>query len=253
MKYVKLPVIVLILLLPFAIQAQLRITDTIIATFLFKGSYALQFPGGDNTAYFGYNSTIGAGITYKTNKNWLHSLNANFIFGDQVTNRNELLQMITTSTGEIIDGDGTFTSLTLFQRGYHIHFQTGKIFNLFAPNPNSGIFIQGGAGFLSHHIRIESQFGTAPQIEGDYGKGYDKMRGGFALAAEAGYLLMSNSRVLNFSLSLEYIHAWTASMRDYNFESMGPDNNNYSDNYFGIRLSWMIPGYKRAPQAYYYY
>ncbi len=79
------------------------------------------------------------------------------------------------------------------------------------------------------------------------------MRGGFALAGEAGYLLMSNSRVLNFSLSLEYVHAWSASMRDYNFELMGPDNTQYSDNYFGIRLSWMIPAYKRAPQAYYYF
>jgi len=253
MKNVKLTVIVLAMLLPFALQAQLRISDTIISTFLFKGSYALQFPGGDNTDYFGFNSTIGPGITYKTDKNWLHSLNANFIFGDQVTNQDELLQLITTSTGELIDGDGTFTSLALFKRGYHIHFQTGKIFNLLAPNPNSGIFVQAGAGFLSHHIRIESQFGTAPQIEGDYGKGYDKMRGGFALAAEAGYLLMSNSRILNFSLSVEYIHAWTGSMRDYNFELMSTDNNSYSDSYMGIRLSWMIPAYKRAPQAYYFY
>ncbi len=153
------------MLLPFALQAQLRVSDTIISTFLFKGSYALQFPGGDNTAYFGFNSTIGGGIMYKTDKNWLHSMQANFIFGDQVTNRSELLQMITTSTGEIIDGDGTFTSLTLFQRGYHIHFQTGKIFNLLAPNPNSGfLYRQGPVSFritfvsnrnLGRHLKLQ--------------------------------------------------------------------------------------------------
>ncbi len=253
MKPKHLCLIFALLLAPNLLRAQLRVSDTVVSTFLFKGTYALQFPNGDNTAYFGFNSTIGAGITYKTSKNWLHSFNSHFIFGDKVSNRSELLQMIMTNGGEIIDGDGTFTSLTMFQRGYHFNVQTGKMFNLIGPNPNSGPYIQGGIGFLSHHIRIESQFGTAPQIMGDYGKGYDKMRGGFAISGELGYMLMSNSRVLNFSLALEYIHAWTSSMREYNFELMGKDDKQYSDSYIGIRLGWYIPTYKRAPQKFYYF
>jgi hypothetical protein len=240
-------------LLALNVKAQLRVSDTTVSTFMFKASYALQIPGGDHTAYFGMNSTIGAGVAYKTDKNWLHTVNGHFIFGDKVNNRSELLKMITTSTGELIDGDGTFASIALFQRGYHFNYQAGKIFNVFAPNPNSGILLQAGAGYLAHYIVIESQFGTAPQIDGDYAKGYDKMRGGFALSGEAGYMLMSNSRVLNFSLSIEYVHAFTRSMRDYSFDTMLKDDNNYTDSYLGFRLSWMIPTYRRAPDKYYYF
>jgi hypothetical protein len=253
MKFKAFLLMMLVWSMALNVKAQLRVSDTIVSTFMFKATYAFQIPGGDHTSYFGVNSTIGAGLIYKTNKNWLHQANGHFIFGDKVSNRSELLQMISTSTGEIIDGDGTFTSLVLFQRGYHFNYQAGKIINVFAPNPNSGIFVQAGAGFLAHYILIESQFGTAPQIRDDYAKGYDKMRGGFTLSGEAGYLLMSNSRVLNFSISVEYVHAFTRSMRDYSFDTMSKDNNNYNDSYLGFRLSWMIPTYKRAPDKYYYF
>lgn len=253
MKSRQVVYLLVFLLLTPSLKAQLRINDSVVSTFIFSASYAFQFPTADNKDYFGFNSNIGGGILYKTDKNWIHNLNGHFIFGDQVHNREALFHMISTSTGEIIDGDGTFTSLALFQRGYHFNIQSGKLINILAPNPNSGFFIQAGVGYLSHHIRIESQFGTAPQIEGDYGKGYDKMRGGIALSAQAGYLLMSNSRILNLSLSAEYIHAWTNSQRDYSFDTMAKDENKYNDSYFGLRLSWMIPTYRRAPQKYYYF
>lgn len=245
--------VTLFLLLQQPVWAQLRVSDTVVSTFMVMASYAFQLPGGDNAAYFGYNSTIGAGIQYKTGKNWIHSINGNFVFGDQVSNRSDLLQMISTTEGELIDGDGTFTSLALFQRGYHFYYQFGKIFNVLAPNPNGGIFVQGGMGYLAHYIHIESQFGTAPQIEDDYGKGYDKMRGGLSLLAETGYFFMSNSRVLNFKISLEYIYSRTASLRDYSFDIMARDERIYHDSYYGIRISWMIPTYRRAPDRYYYF
>ncbi len=253
MKHKSGYILLLFLLIHPAVWAQLRVSDTTVSTFMVKASYAFQLPGGDNQTYFGYNSTIGAGIQYKTGKNWIHSINGNFIFGDQVSNRNELLQMITTAEGELIDGDGTFTSLALFQRGYHFYYQFGKIFNVLAVNPNGGIFVQGGMGYLAHYIHIESQFGTAPQIEDDYGKGYDKMRGGLSLMAETGYFFMSNSRVLNFKISLEYIYSRSTSLREYSFDLMASDDHVYHDSYYGIRISWMIPTYRRAPEQYYYF
>ncbi len=246
----------LILLTIFCISsgyAQRNIRDTTVSAFIFHAAYSFQIPSGDLTEYYGVNSTIGGGVSYKTSQNWLHSFTANFIFGDQITNRQEVLSMVATSDGEVIDGNGTFTSIALYERGFHLQAKTGKVFSVLGPNPNSGIFVMGGLGYLQHRIRIETQFGTAPQIMGDYAKGYDRMRGGIALTGELGYLLMSNSRVLNFSISLEMVQAWTKNLRPYDFIGMKyNDNTRFSDTYLGVKIHWMIPTYQRAPEKYYY-
>lgn len=249
----KFLLILIVLAAAFQVHAQRRMSDTIVSTYLIQASYAVQFPGKDLTEFFGVNSTIGGVLGYKTNKNWLWNVQGNFIFGDQVSGREKLLRGISTSTGEIIDGNGTFTSLTLFERGFHLQGKAGKIFPVWSPNPNSGIYLMTGIGYLAHRIHIETQFGSTPQLMGDYAKGYDRMRGGFAHSIEAGYLIMSNSRVLNFSLGFEFIHAYTSSLRDYNFDLMGADPSKYTDHYYGIRLNWIFPAYQRAPQKYYYF
>ncbi|HPE43789.1 MAG TPA: hypothetical protein PKV88_06880 [Bacteroidales bacterium] len=234
-------------------QAQKRVSDTTVSTVLFQATYAYQIPGGDLTEFFGNNSTIGGGVSYKTDKNWLFGAFGHFIFGDQVYNRAEIFKGISTAEGEVIDGNGLYTSLALFERGFHMQFKAGKLFNVLGPNPNSGIYVQAGLGYLTHRIRIETQFGTAPQLMDDYALGYDRMRGGFAFSGEFGYLLMSNSRLLNLSIALEFTQVSAKSLRDYDFALMRKDDKSYSDQYYGIRISWMIPTYKRAPQDYYYY
>lgn len=234
-------------------QSQKRVSDTMVSTVLFQATYAFQIPGGDLTEYFGNNSTIGGGVSYKTDKNWLFGAFGHFIFGDQVNNRAEILQGISTSEGEVIDGNGLYTSLALFERGFHLQLKAGKLFSVLGPNPNSGIYIQGSLGYLMHRIRIETQFGTAPQLMDDYALGYDRMRGGLAYGGEIGYLLMSNSRLLNLSVALELTQVSAKSLRDYDFALMRKDDKTYNDQYIGIRISWMIPTYKRAPQQFYYY
>jgi len=234
-------------------QAQKRVSDTTVSTVLFQATYAYQIPGGDLTEFFGNNSTIGGGVSYKTDKNWLFGAFGHFIFGDQVNNRAEIFKGISTAEGEVIDGNGLYTSLALFERGFHMQFKAGKLFNVLGPNPNSGIYVQAGLGYLTHRSRIETQFGTAPQLMDDYALGYDRMRGGFAFSGEFGYLLMSNSRLLNLSIALEFTQVSAKSLRDYDFALMRKDDKSYSDQYYGIRISWMIPTYKRAPQDYYYY
>jgi len=235
------------------LQAQKRVSDTTVSAVMFHATYSFQAPGGDLTTYFGNNSTIGGGVSYKTDKNWMFGAFGHFIFGDQVKDRAEILSLVSTSDGEVIDGNGLYTSLALFERGYHLQLKAGKLFNVLAPNPNSGIFVQAGLGYLMHRIRIETQFGTAPQLMDDYALGYDRMRGGLAFSGELGYLLMSNTRALNLSVSLEFTQASTKGLRDYDFVLMGKDTQTYTDQYFGVRISWMIPTYKRAPQAFYYY
>ncbi len=247
--------ITLFLILTFCISiaySQRNVKDSAVSSFIFHAAYSFQVPNGDLTTYFGVNSTIGGGLSYKTDQNWLFSTTLNFIFGDQVDHREDILSMVINSDGEITDGNGAVTSLALFERGFHLQAKAGKIFDLLSPNSNSGIFVMGGIGYLQHRIRIEDQFGTAPQIMGDYAKGYDKLRGGFAVTGEMGYFMLSNSRVLNFSISAEAVHAFTKSLRDYDFVEMKYIDGRFSDTYLGIKVQWMIPTYARAPEKYYY-
>ena len=246
-----------------------NIGTEVIPTAMFQVTYAAQFTGMDTRASFGFSNTIGGSFIYKTKNNVLFTANGNLIFGNQFNlTRPEILgDAITTTTGEVIGGGGLYTALAFFQRGYHFQAEVGKLFSL-KPNPNSGIFIQAGVGYLSNRIRIEYQIeamNPPKPLMDDYQNGYDQKRGGFALHGEAGYLLMSESRVINFSVSLEVTYARTRHLRAYDFrvfydeagepQIMGYNDRNqrFNDLYYGIRLSWMIPTYQRQPDAYYYY
>ena len=232
-------------------------------------TYAAQFPGLYTRTEYGFTNTIGGSLIHKTKNNWLFTGNGNFIFGNQIKgSRIDLLgESITTIYGEVIGGGGFPTALAFFQRGLHFQAEVGKLFPL-QPNPNSGIFVQAGVGYLWNRMRIDFQIetqNTPYQLLDDYQYGYDRMRGGLALHAEAGYLVLSNTRVYNFSASFEVTYARTKPLRDYDFrvfydENGEPHINGYNDKnqrfndlYYGIRLSWMIPFYQRQPDEYYYY
>ena len=241
---------------PFITKAQKDIKKECISIAMFGATYSYQFPGADTKTLYGNNSTIGASFQYKTDNNWLWEANGNFIFGDKINaSREDILGIILDNNGELITGDGIYGSYVLFQRGYNIQAKVGKLFNVCAPNPNSGFFVKGGLGYLLNRVRIEfsSTASPPPNLANDYLYGYDRMRGGFAYSGEIGYLFLSNSRVFNFSISLEFNQAHTKPMRQWDFNLMGPDNNTYIDRYYGIRFEIYIPTYKRMPDEFYYY
>ncbi len=245
----------MMLVMPFMIKAQKDISKECVSTVLFQATYSYQFPGADTKILYGNNSNVGAGVYYKSPKNWLWSVNGNFIFGDKLNvTREDILGILLDNNGELITGDGIYGSYTMFQRGYHFQAKVGKVISVLAPNPNCGFFVSGGLGYLLNRIRTEfsSYASPPPNLDEDYRYGYDRMRGGFAYSAEIGYMYMSNSRVLNFSVSFEFIQAHTNPMRQWDFNLMAPDNNSYIDRYFGIRGAIYIPTYKRMPKDYYY-
>ena len=253
----------------FAQEKPRDIANEAIPTVMFQATYAAQLPALDTKIDYGFTNTIGGSVIYKTKSNWLFTANGNFIFGDRLKgDRVDIFgEGITTPTGEIIGGGGLFSSLALYQRGMHFQAEVGKLFSFF-PNPNSGFFVQAGIGYLRNRIRVDYQIEALnppyPLIE-DYQYGYDRMRGGIALHAETGYLVMSNSKILNFSISFEVTYARTRNLRDYDFRVFFDENGEpyvmgytdknkrFNDLYYGIRLSWMIPTYQRQPEQYYYY
>ena len=252
-------------------QTPRNLSKEAISTTMFQVTYAFQLPGLDTRTDYGFNSTIGGSVIYKSEGNWLFTANGNFIFGNENQVKGSRIDLfgesITTVYGEVIGSGGLPTSLATFQRGLHFQAEVGKLF-AFKPNPNSGFFVQAGLGYLRNRIRIDYMIEAQNepyQLSGDYQYGYDRMRGGIALHGEAGYLLMSNNRIYNLSVALEVTYARTKSLRDYDFRVfydengephiMGYNDKNkrFNDLYYGIRLSWMIPTYQRQPDAYYYY
>jgi hypothetical protein len=232
--------------------SQGNIKDSLIRTSMFTASYSYQFPGGDLSKRFLSNNSIGGSFLYKTKHNWLIGAEGSFMFRDTIK-ETEILDSISTSDGAIIDGNGTYADIRLYERGFYTGIKGGKIFPVFGPNKNSGIVVMIGAGLLQHKIRIENTDNTAPQIKGNYKKGYDRLTNGFALSEFVGYMYLGNSRLVSFYAGFELMQAWTKNRRSYNFDLMGPDNTKRLDMLNGLRIGWIIPLYKRTPDKYYYY
>ncbi len=245
-------IIILIFFTGITARSQIDISDSCAFVPMFSAFYSMQLPGGDLADRFGMNSVIGGDFKIKTTKNWVYGVDYNFIFGSNIKNYDSILSRITTHNGQIIDGDGAYAKYQLFERGFYTTLTIGKIFPVIGPNPNSGIIIMGGPGYMQHKIRIDVENNTAPQLKDDYKRGYDHLRGGFTFAEFIGYLHMSNSKIINFYAGFEIVQAWTKDYRKYNFNEMKYTDNKYFDLLFGIKVGWFIPLHKKAPKTFYY-
>ena len=260
----KIQFLFLILIISLQVNAQVSANDTTISTIIPNFAYSFQFPGGDVAELYDYNSTIGGGFLYKSKKNLILSLDVNFIFGNQVKNVDSILRFLLNDDGYLIDGNGLYAQYAVYERGYSINFRAGKVLNVLSANPNSGLMLMGGFGYLTHRTLYDVQDETVPQLKDDYGKGYDRLTGGLNLNQFIGYFYMGNTRVLNFYTGFEFYQAFTKCLRDRNFDQLlydpstdtydviGKDNSNKIDLFFGIKIGWMIPVYNRAPDNYYY-
>ncbi len=232
--------------------AQANVRDSTIFIPMFTIHYAFQIPSGDLEKRFGSNSAIGGSFMIKTKKNWLYGAEGSFLFGNNLK-EDTILNSITNKDGFIIDGQGIYTNINLSERGFFGSIKGGKIFPFYGPNKNSGIMITGSAGFFEHRIRIDVTDNTAPQLQGDYKKGYDRLTSGIGISEFIGYIYLGNKRLISFYGGIEFTQAWTKSRRKWDFDRMGPDNSKRHDYLYGIKIGWIIPLYQRASKSGYYY
>lgn len=236
-----------------AVTAQKSISDSVIFTNLIYANYAMQFPGGDMADRFGMNSQVGPGFLIKTNSNWLFGIEGNFLFGNQVNQEENILKNIETSDGNLIDMQGIYADYRFNERGFSGIVKFGKLIPVFGPNRNSGIMVTLGGGYLQHNIYIEHKDKSAPQITGDYLKGYDELKRGFASNLFLGYLYLGNSQKVNFFAGIDFTWAVTSHVRPYSFAEMKYNTGTFTDTFTGIKVGWILPVYKRAPKEFYYY
>ncbi len=239
-------------LAPLAGAGQGSIRDSAINMHIVSMGYSFQVPGGDLADRFGWNSMLEGGYAFKFRSNLCLAAHGGFLFGNNIR-EDSILAGIQNADGFILGDDGKFADVRLYERGYHISLTAGKLFTWGKPNPNSGILALIGPEFIQHKIRIEPIGNTAPQVSGDYRKGYDRLTNGIGLHEMIGYYYFGNRYLVNFYVGIECIQAFTKNRRDYNFDTMSKDDRTRVDMLYGIRAGWMLPLYKKAPQKFYFY
>ncbi|MEJ5266431.1 MAG: hypothetical protein WHW07_01320 [Bacteroidales bacterium] len=241
------------LVLAFASIVKSQVADSSINILQCEINYSFHLPAGDLANRFGFSSMIGAGVNFKHKSNFMIGGECSYLFGPIVKGWESILEGIMTQSGNIINRYGEYGTIALSERGFYAGVKTGYLFNIFNPNPNSGIFFNLSSGILQHKIHIENKDNNTPPVLGDYKKGYDRLSNGLAFKEFIGYQYLDNKRMINFYFGLEFYQAFTKNRRDYNFDTMSRDDNLYKDYLFGIRAGWILPLYKRSPQKFYYY
>lgn len=232
-------------------DAQYQVRDSTLFNPHFTISYCYHTPGGDMADRFGNNGGLGLGFHIKSKTNWYYGIQGTYIFGKRVTEPG-LLSNLATDAGEILDNQGQIAKVYIQERGYTVTANFGRIFSRLGPNPNSGLLVMGGIGFIQHKIRIEHQENEIRFLEGDYLKGYDRLTNGLTTYQFLGYYLMSNNKLVNFIVGVEAFQGFTQGRRDLNFDTGTTDNAKRRDNLLGLRVGWTLHLYQRTPDQYYY-
>ena len=247
-------VIVLLFLFSLGVRAQHNVGDTAIFMSSINVSYGAQFPGGDLSDRFGYNSNLGIHAIFKTSSNWMFGLEGGFIFGRELK-EDTLINGLFTSTGNIINNAGGFTRVIANERGFNVSVTGGRLFQLpkIAPNTNSGLEVRLGIGYIQHKIRYDVEDDNVPSLSKEYKKGYDRLTGGLLATQYIGYRHFGNSRYVNFFFGLEMFEGFTSSLRTWNFDTNTAGDTGRLDLLYTLRAGWSIPIYKRAPDDIYLY
>jgi hypothetical protein len=232
-------------------KAQVSVKDSSINAVLVGVGVGVYLPEGDMADRFGPNLMIHLSCGLKRANNWIYSFEGDYIFGSEIR-ENNIFRNIETSEGYIIGNDGKFATVRTFERGYAITFNVAKLIATGKPNKNTGFLFRFGTGFIQHKIKIETVGNTVPELDKAYRKGYDRLSNGLALHQFIGYQYMSNKRTINFFAGFDFFEGFTQNRREYNFDDMRKDTSKRQDIMLGIKIGWILPLYKQAPNTFYY-
>jgi hypothetical protein len=232
-------------------QGGASIRDSSIALVAVQASYAHQWPGGDLATRFGANSNLGLSAYRKLKSNWLFGAEGSFLFGNQVREPG-ILRNVINSAGQVVDQDGVMADVFLFQRGWSVFGFAGRLLPIAGPNPNSGLVVKLGGGYMRHKVRVQTQQNVVPQLENEYLEGYDRLTAGPAALAYLGYHHFGNRRLVNFHLGLEVMAGFTEPLRAYNFDTEQYNSGGRMDLLTGLRVGWSLPIYRRLDDRFHY-
>ncbi len=215
----------------------------------FNGNF--DIPAGDMAKRFGLSARVGPSVYYKTQSNWMFGVKTDFIFGN-IINEDSLLANVKDRYGSYLTADGRRIGIGIYERGYMIGLEAGKIFPLTDKRPDNGILMMTSGGFIQHKITIYDADAAVAQLRGDYLKGYDRLTNGLFLEQYVGYIYFSRSALFNFHIGLDAMFGFTQGRRDYLYDVMRPDNKQRLDILLGVRGGIYIPIFKRKSEEVFY-
>lgn len=215
-------------------------------------SYGLNIPVGELADRFGTNFHAGLSLDwFDGNKNASYGIEGYILFGDNV--KEDVLASMRLDNNAILGFDGSYADVFLRERGNYLGLYYRKIVAPLKQNKRSGLAVGVGVGALQHKIRIQVDTRNAPQLEGEYQKGYDRNTFGPALKQMLSYTHLGKSKSVNFALSLEITEGFTKSMRAANFDTQEKPDSGRLDILIGLDFKWFIPlKDNRVPEEIFY-
>jgi hypothetical protein len=227
-------------------------TDASSTAVLFVPFYTAQFPFGNMADRFGFNSLFGMQIAYKMKKNWLLSLEGNFLFGTKVRD-NYVLDNISTSTGQFINQNNGLSNVALQEQGFNVKLSVGKIIPFSEKYPDAGLLLMTGFGFLEHKIAINVKERDLPQLSKTYRKGYDRMSNGPVISQFIGGIFLQRKRFISVYGGLQFDLGFTQGRRNFDFYTQSKLNDKRLDMFLGLKIGWVIPVFLQASEKEYFY
>lgn len=206
---------------------------------IFSVSYSKQVPVGELSRRFGANSGLGFTVGYKLGRNFLLQAGVQTIFSSKVK-ENNVFDSMTGSTGYLIDVNGSYTQVHMYERGYDWHVDFGKVFPVNKYEKNSGLLVTGGVGFMQHKLKFIYSRSYLPQLDNGYYKGYDRLTNGFMLRGFIGYQRIDPKGMLNFVCGIEVLNGFTKNRREINYDTRVKDDHLRNDLLIGARVGVMI-------------
>lgn len=248
-------------------SAQVKLTQDTLATPYIGFNFGTVFAsekysteGGMNTLYPSPYLSFGLETGYKFKSNWLLSADGSLIIGHDLNDKTQRLTAVYSRDAApiVIGTNGTDANMSCYNRALSFRIGAGHIFTLSSKNPNSGIMARMMAGILQQKTIFMLNDVNAPQIQNDYARLYDHKRRGFTLTESLGYWFMSNNyNFFNIYIAFEVTECWNHSTRDYVIDPVmglrGPDNTNYFDLLYSIKINWMFPLKGKTAYDYYFF
>ena len=209
-----------------------------------------EVPFGDLAKRFGPNLDVGGVFMVKTKKNWVYGIESSYMFGRNV--KEDVLKQLRNSEGSITDNEGFPADVRVTERGFRINAFIGRVFSVANTNPNSGLMINLGFGYMQTKINLYDAQQKIAAIKGTLKYGYDRLSAGPSLSQFIGYLFLSENRLLNFYAGFEFYEGFTKNIRKVNYDTGLPDTQKRFDAIGGFRFGWILPLYKKKPNDFYY-
>ncbi len=216
--------------------------------FLFTPQYAYHTPGADLKDRFNAFSALGLGVDYKFKNNFSIGVNYEWLFGNNVKNTSPF-SSITSTSGQVIDQNGDFSLIRLNMKGNLATLNLGYLINLPSDEPNSGLLIQVGSGFMQHRIDILSSQVTIPQVNEDYEYGYDKLTYGLVTSQYIGYQYLVEKNRYHFRLGVAFNQGFTQGRRTWDFNTNTSGLDKRLDMSVALKASIIVPVYTKSAKT----